>query len=314
MQIQNFGALGLYYDLTAINWMAQDRTLYTTQSSPAYYAIYADRDQRLQSRGWCPSVCENLQRKHHNSLLDYVDAAAFVNGGDDHQGCSSEACLRNAIDPATYRPQHRSANCVCLRIRPSLQRIGSILDMTYIPVVNISSQGGMSVKPASQVSAYVAFSHVWSDGLGGTTEGGLPSCQAEYLSKCARRLLRDMGLAPVDSGEEETAFWIDSLCVLAERHLRNKAIGMLADTYRDAATVIVLDQSLQGLSRKTRMNEINWNIAASSWMRRLWTYQGSRFAKHLYCHSADGFRNIDELLRMDLRPGESWSAGALYLS
>ena len=90
--------------------------------------------------------------------------------------------------------------------------------------------GELRVLP-SDGGSYLAISHVWADGLGSTSEAGLPRCQVERLAALARSLVPESG-----------AFWIDSLCVPRASDLRKTAIKAMGRTYKDAFAVLVLDQ------------------------------------------------------------------------
>ena len=65
--------------------------------------------------------------------------------------------------------------------------VRGMLEKEEVPVVVLEG-GQLAVKGASE-GPYVAISHVWADGLGSTTEEGLPRCQVERLSKLASQLL-----------------------------------------------------------------------------------------------------------------------------
>ena len=94
---------------------------------------------------------------------------------------------------------------------------------------------------------FVAFSDVWADGRGSTTEEGLPSCQLRYISETAMSL----------SGcEDSVAFWIDSLCIPDEPSYREKAIKQMARIYQSASSVLVLDATLLECSIKTSPEEL----------------------------------------------------------
>ena len=99
--------------------------------------------------------------------------------------------MRNDIDPRTYEMRHQVPECDCPLIKPPEDRVLSIIDNGDIPTVTtFGVQDNMTLDvvpcPASRVGDYVAFSHVWVDGLGSSTEKGIPRCQASRFgpAKC----------------------------------------------------------------------------------------------------------------------------------
>ncbi|KAI0770620.1 hypothetical protein C8Q74DRAFT_1202368, partial [Fomes fomentarius] len=163
----------------------------------------------------------------------------------------------------------------CPSLSPSLPGISELLSSGHIPVLTYSGSSLMIHR--AEDCPYVAVSHVWVDGLGSTTEGGLPTCQVARISAIVSEL--------IPGG----AFWIDSLCVPgSDRELRKSAIRLMAQTYRGANAVVVLDAQLRQLSaRSTPMKEITVRIALSAWMQRIWTVQEGMLARELYFELSD---------------------------
>ncbi|OSC96880.1 hypothetical protein PYCCODRAFT_1338668, partial [Trametes coccinea BRFM310] len=116
---------------------------------------------------------------------------------------------------------------------------------------------------------YVCISHVWSDGLGSTTEEGLPRCQAQRLCTLSERIL--------PSGH----IWMDSLCVPGFKHARKRAIGLMASTYQRANTVLVLDSTIRACSPQAHAQARLLHVVTSAWMHRLWTLQEAMLARQL---------------------------------
>jgi hypothetical protein len=104
-----------------------------------------------------------------------------------------------------------------------------------------------------------------------------------------------------------TPFWIDSLCIPEDRGLRRKAIESMAAIYKSAASVIVLDRTLQKCSIKSSPEELLVRIQTSPWMNRVWTYQEGALASKLYFKLSDGYCPLDFPLR------ETNVAGPLHI-
>jgi hypothetical protein len=133
---------------------------------------------------------------------------------------------------------------------------------------------------------YVAYSHVWIDGLGSTTEQGIPSCEANYLARTAASQISPDG--------HGVAFWIDSLCVPAASGARKKAIELMSATYQRADTVLVLDDTLRKVAlhddsgNKSSPEYLLFRIYTSPWSQRVWTYQEGALAQKLVFAIAGG--------------------------
>lgn len=136
--------------------------------------------------------------------------------------------------------------CHCEMISPPLSDVDDALrDWT---ILVMSGPGLLKLNSVPMVQAYspdrplefVAFFHVWSDGLGSTTEAGIPKCQVEFLMETS---LQAAG-TPM--------FWIDSLCVPKIRETRILVISMMSETYRAASATVVLDRIALGQQRRRR--------------------------------------------------------------
>lgn len=92
---------------------------------------------------------------------------------------------------------------------------------------------------------------------------------------------------------EKPTFWIDSLCVPYQHHLRKKAIMLMAKTYSLASGVIVLDRHVQNFRPTLCIEELLLTICGSGWMERLWTYQEAALARKLAFMTKDGLVELD---------------------
>ncbi|KAI0326307.1 hypothetical protein GY45DRAFT_1374060 [Cubamyces sp. BRFM 1775] len=248
--------------------------------------------QILLATGWCPYTLSALGI-HQAGVLDAVVILVphllrlqpYVRTQPgEHATCREDFCVVYTItDTEAYKPRHTRPNCECVDIRPTSAEVYRLLDGDDYPVV-VYEGSTLRVIPAQETS-YVAISHVWSEGMGSTTEHGLPTCLVEYISSLARRLLPEHG----------GAFWMDSLCVPQHRLRRKRAISRMADTYRNAAKVLVIDDSIRTLYHPERSSEpdIILRFAASGWMRRVWTLQEGLLARELYFECMEGITEIN---------------------
>ncbi|KAI0666470.1 hypothetical protein C8Q78DRAFT_453053 [Trametes maxima] len=241
----------------------------------------------LVEAGWCPFVIHALVPRTL-SLLAYaitIPPPPIREREGEHEECTPEMCVFYQVDENKYTNRHTSADCTCPHLIPPvtsvLHRLG--LDEPEIPVVSFDGNQ-MAIHGASD-GPYVAISHVWADGLGSTTEKGLPACQVARVAALARRL--------VPSG----AFWMDSLCVPEDKPLRKRAIILMAETYRRADVVLVIDAGISACLPSMPAMEKLLRIKTSGWMQRLWTLQEGMLARKLVFQVADDLVEASSLTR-----------------
>lgn len=227
---------------------------------------------RLVNKGWCPYMARILSGYRY-SVAEY---AAFYNKlrsksmpSHETSQCTEARCLAYDVGPE-YSTRHVSANCDCSFVSPPLAKILDLLRKGKIPVLSQKNPKEETIQlevscstAISSVKGYVAFSHVWSDGMGSDTETGLPQC-----------VLR--GLLGQAQGYGRQHIWIDSLCVPHEKTYRREAIRLMAKTYEDASITVVLDSSIRTIQFDLTLTGIErtlLHLVTSTWMQRLWTLQ-----------------------------------------
>lgn len=266
-------------------------------------------EDRLRTQKWCPWSFRVLMNKYGPSVVTYATLLEpSENSFVSHGGCSRNGCMAYNVDVPTYEPRHLSEGCSCEKVGPTIEEVYKALQDGTFPLLdgeamlNSESEGMLVVKPYMPGTEFVAFSHVWSDGLGSVTEKGLPRCQVVYLSK----------LAQVISGS--TLFWVDSLCVPQDPSTRTAAITKMASTYNSASVTLVLDAGIRKCSLARPLEEIIIRILASTWMRRLWTLQEGALAGRLVFLLQDYFLDIKELLSRLFTSGFSGPIAAAALT
>lgn len=247
--------------------------------------------KKLLANGWCPYAV--LLR---SNLFTLAYASTFFpynrnpTKDSEHATCTSDRCVAwHNLDTAEYVTRH-TPTCPassCAFLSPSLAPVYGILSSNRIPIMVYDGQS-LSVRCADD-GPYVAISHVWADGLGSTTETGLPICQISRIAGYARQFVPD------------GAFWVDSLCVPEKKDLRKSAIRLMAETYRRADAVVVFDDGIRSLCTSTApIKEITFRIQTSAWMQRIWTLQEAVLARELHFEFADG-------LFPDSRLSDAWA-------
>lgn len=262
--------------------------------------VISSCQRKLLAAGWCPNTVSlpflQFVRKVVLSNLVHLRPYTLGLSADEHKTCTEDACaLYTITDTDTYEARHVEPNCLCGtmgKTKPPDGQVEQLLSQGVIPVVQYDGSR-LTVHRATDVP-YIAISHVWAEGLGSTTEVGLPTCQVERLSSMAARLLPESG----------GAFWLDSLCVPYNKSFRKRAIQLMANTYRCADKVLVIDAAVRTLcARKQPWEENILRIATSAWVRRIWTLQESLLAPMLVFEFADGLVDADkELLECEPFP------------
>ncbi|RDX43060.1 hypothetical protein OH76DRAFT_1243986 [Lentinus brumalis] len=254
-----------------------------------YSATVESFEAIMLRAGWCPNTIRSQFMAVHG-LLSVISNFARLpphvrRSADEHKNCTSASCALYTVNEETYVPAHVDPSCNCEHIIPPLDDISSILsglDGDSWPALTFDGTN-LHVQPAIE-GFYVAVSHVWADGLGSTSEAGLPACQIARISALAKQLLPESG-----------AFWIDSLCIPGIKHLRKRAIKFMANTYRDAAKVLVLDECIRTECSLAHTWEVNLlRIATSGWVRRIWTLQEGVLGRELCFEFKEGPVDVAE--------------------
>ncbi|KAK7962834.1 Het domain protein [Apiospora aurea] len=245
------------------------------------------RKKRLQSLGWCDFQIKMMEETLGQSTIDWIAASHLAQDPKGHKTCKAEACARNDIDPRTYEQSHRCAGLSCEKLPVDLQRVVDILNAGGIPIVSLRNSDGrldLAVRGTARTSAgnYIAFSHVWADGLGGATEIGLNRCQVQRLDKLCRKV----------RGGRDTWFWLDCLCIPSKKavgaDVYYKALEAIRDVYINASMVLVIDKTIEECTTASTCEQLYARVYLSAWMQRMWTYEEAVLAKDLRFVLQDG--------------------------
>ena len=281
----------------------------------------------MQSQGWCCSeltmvfgsfsvagifYLSHIERpnsayKHRPNQLQGTD-------GTGHQQqqlstCTSHHCGLYQLNQSAYKTRHVEACIGCYEIHVEADLLYAILRRGRIPLVRMLKEGDLR-KTVELVEydgfmPYVAFSHVWADGLGNLEQNAIPSCQMLRLSDQVKSLPDDH-FGP----SQTTLFWLDTLCCppdsAGHQQEQNIALKLMRQTYMDAHAVIVLDSWLcrQALNKFELIDPL-FRVICSPWTRRLWTLQEGALAKRLLIKSVDGFFDPDKAIEMLMLSGGS---------
>ncbi|KAI0659661.1 hypothetical protein C8Q70DRAFT_124378 [Cubamyces menziesii] len=240
---------------------------------------------RMLDVGWCPYLLSSLGRTPNSFRLTHITISIslslspyFDRSLGHHTRCLEDSCTYWASSNK-YTPRHDSDLCSCKYLKPSLDVILRFLSRGTLPALRYDGST-LSIMPARQVP-YVAISHAWvfSEGLGSTTEVGLPLCVVKRIAGLTRALLPGTG----------GFFWMDSLCIPESDDERRCALKLRAQAYRHATKVLVIDSSIRTLcSTRRPMLENLVRIAASAWARPIRTLQEAVLSDKLFFEFVEG--------------------------
>ena len=204
--------------------------------------------------------------------------------GQDHSHCHYNVCVASNIDHGTYEVQHVTIFCQCERegcdhtgplctcpyVEVEGSELAAALEGNGFPLVRFQGETMEAVRFEPGM-AYVAISHVWSDGRGNPRVNALPRCQIQAVQSYVSAL----------TGAESMLFWMDTLCVPLREPLRNTAIIRMAEVYRSATQVLVLAKDILSINLPSTPTEALCRIFCSQWVSRLWTMQEAALAKEV---------------------------------
>jgi hypothetical protein len=235
---------------------------------------------RLIQRGWCPYV-QSVLLPYGTLMTEYAAVIGPPLTLFAHDACSPEACVRHNIDEITYKTTHIQDNCECEFLQPDLTAIAKVLGDGQIPLMDLDTVPQSGQKNLIRVvpfephkNEYTAVSHVWSGGLGSTSEKGLPKCAISWLA----------GLIRSTNGQK--LIWIDSLCIPSEKRLRKISIVGMNRVYKEAANTLILDPELIHTPSASTQEMLLW-ITTASWMQRMWTLPEGRLSQNRWFAFSD---------------------------
>jgi len=271
----------------------------------------------LRQKGWCPSQLQPMFSEFSSAGLLYMNNMERPSPGESHQMifirgemnhkenrlpgpfstdnlCKPHQCPFRQLSDSTYQTKH-TENCPgCVDMVADLDVLCEILEGGGIPLIQVIDSRwedeNIKLIEAEPGMAYVAISHVWSDGLGNVARNALCRCQLLRLSE----LIGDLP----EPAENIVCFWLDTICVPPDAAKREnaqlKALEMMRQTYEKATAVLVLDSWLLSCTSQGKSDtEILMRIFNSLWNRRLWTYQEGALARLLLFQFRDRAYELD---------------------
>jgi hypothetical protein len=250
---------------------------------PAWVLDKHYQEMRIEG-GWCPFALEKLSVRVSYSALFRLWYTRDTSRRDyRHKECTPHECQENRNSDCIERQHTEGCYISDNLVKPRLTEIKGAIEAQQIPLIELvmaddspTPQTILKVVAASPKTPYIAVSHIWSQGRGSSTEDGLPRCQLMQIRKVLNRVVNP-------SSEQPLRFWMDSLCIPRDPGLRKTSITMMADIYRSAEIVVVVDEDLlqHSFSSSSSWTNMLTRIVLSPWMQRLWTFQEGVLAKRL---------------------------------
>lgn len=289
-------ALSVFVDTIDFSFRRPDKMSLTERVFPGRSMAF--EQSLMQRHGWCGNVVKRILMTLGHEGLYYASLLPKFETGKSHKACSEDTCVASNITDNTYEVLHTSKFCKCLARECDHKQSGCgcaclrvhdrDLAMAHeeggFPLVKVE-RNTLKVVRYQPETAYIAISHVWSDGRGNPSANALPICQLELIGHYIKEL----------TGAKISLFWMDTLCVPLKEPLRNTAIMRMAKIYESASQVLVLSADLLSNHLPSTPDEALFRIFCSQWSARLWTMQEATLATELVFQFADRVASRDSL-------------------
>ncbi|KAG5928511.1 hypothetical protein E4U42_000494 [Claviceps africana] len=250
----------------------------------------------MLQNGWCPSEVDKIRSQVQGlHTMHYTSRLKKALPWLDHSRCSRSVCCAFQLHLATYTPAHASEPCACALLDVDESVVSATLAHSdSYPVIRVENYATGDLSDVEvHVEAYRGdVPYVWANGLGNPRSTALPRCQ---IARVARLVA---ALPPAPGTTETPRLWLDTLCCPIEPRAKLIALARIADVYRKAHHVLVLDTSLTAF-RYEASHPAELLVRAfvcSPWMRRLWTLQEGALGRVLQIQFADQAANNMTLL------------------
>ncbi|KAH7068492.1 hypothetical protein FB567DRAFT_250319 [Paraphoma chrysanthemicola] len=293
----------------------------------------------LTDAGWCPFEIELRLENATNSTNWYC--ANFDRGQEleDHQNCTTAACVLNFLVKENYRTRHVAEHCQCPLLRSTSSDLeensrprdtleNTVLEQ-HIPLALVYGSVGreeLQIVSSQRKGILAAFDHshrkssrarsaqwpvydheakpvVRYVAISHVWRGGLGNPHSNALPRCQLARIQALVNAQYPAQLQPIPFWMDTLCVPLQAPLRKIAIQQMKSIYQEADKVLVLDNALQSASLASDALVNLCRIGFCSWTQRLWTYQEGVLAFRLVFQFRDGSVMGEDLVRQQEEDG-----------
>ncbi|KAK1058157.1 hypothetical protein LTR74_013614 [Friedmanniomyces endolithicus] len=252
--------------------------------------------RRMQIEGWCPYTIWKLYAVCEVDELVYGYCLGTVRTQHDHSHCSIAECVANSakVNESTLVHVKVVGHGDCDNVCAPLMKIVGIVEEGGVPLLRIGISEGNRLglfarRLQDEGTAYIAISHVWSDGLGSSNTNTIRQCQ---LRRLADRL------EAIREREQRGSLyiWVDTLCVPVGptfQRQRDSQIQKMHEIYQKAYAVIVIDADTLTTEESDPFEMIGMRLYMSAWASRLWTYQEGSLNDRLFVMTKEGYIDLD---------------------
>ncbi|RYO99772.1 hypothetical protein DL766_001475 [Monosporascus sp. MC13-8B] len=198
----------------------------------------------------------NLAERKQSDLPDLVNALTPRRQlqHEGHGSCAASRCQSSHQDSTKLDQLHKCSGSSCE------QRMYPVEDL--IEALELGTGTAWSRRSpvlAATDDAYIAISHVWSDGtgVGRKEQGTVNSCLIDYFTRIAESLHCE-------------GIWWDALSIPLKPEARSKALSQMNRNYANAQYTVVHDRYLLGIPF-TDPATACLALVLSPWFARCWT-------------------------------------------
>jgi hypothetical protein len=265
----------------------------------------------MLNNGWCPFQIRSALELRTPLVCYVAQMHRHQPPRIMHANCAEESgCIAFNVSNGKYETRHVMDGCSCKPVPIPVFEMRRIIHDGGIPLAftkrdKKTGKISLGIKAATSADLYVAFSHVWADGLGNEDANALPVCRLEqletHLDNCSR-LTQSIGSGHYFSFDfirmsysyHTKLFWLDTLCIprAVPRDLRGEdydededskevkelkqiAINNITPTFAGASRVIILDAEIKNnfQLKDSEWTEVALRLIFSNWMGRCWTLE-----------------------------------------
>lgn len=172
-----------------------------------------------------------------------------------HNTCTAAVCRFNDMNSTFVKQTHKCSGA-CSETVFAPERLNEAIDNGQPTAWEISGLPPGTLRPKR---AYMAISHVWSDGtgIGLKKPGTVNECLFNYFARIGKRLGCD-------------GIWWDTICIPTEKSARRRAIDSMLQNYTSAKCTVVHDHALVNFEWRDDGSPCI-ALILSAWFTRGWT-------------------------------------------
>ncbi|OTA67860.1 hypothetical protein K449DRAFT_419579 [Hypoxylon sp. EC38] len=236
----------------------------------------------------CPSICptslwniadsDNGNYAGALAIIDHLSTSSpqgpFPGTQRTHANCNAQLCTHAFENTTQIRQLHKCKQKNCKTVDIPIQKLEdrfqnprpwqpSAWDISQWDSNMSGSQSGVINNLIDNLNkAYMAVSHVWSDGtgVGQKRQGTVNSCLLDFWVSIAKKNSCD-------------GLWWDTICLPIQPGPRRNALNVMLQTFQRAAVLLIHDQDLASSTwvHAAKPQNVAIGLVLSNWFTRGWT-------------------------------------------